>query len=150
MLREHHCSKLVGSHLYYASIMNVMYSLGVWDQPARQDRPKNGNNITKECSGSGSEGSEWLKGHGNEADFLGVLHKLVWHRSLTIRFQPFDFSLEFSEIFKKWLPVSPSRVGGSIRLLINIIFFKPGNKSMVIVYYIPGSFFANWSFKGLV
>jgi hypothetical protein len=32
-----------------------------------------------------------LKGHGNEADFLGFLHKPVWHRSLTLRFEPFRF-----------------------------------------------------------
>jgi hypothetical protein len=34
-----------------------------------------------------------LKGHGNEADFLGFLHKPVWHRSLTLRFEPFRFWL---------------------------------------------------------
>ncbi len=32
-----------------------------------------------------------LKGHGNEADFLGFLHKSVRHRSLTIHFEPFRF-----------------------------------------------------------
>jgi hypothetical protein len=32
-----------------------------------------------------------LKGHGNEADFLGFLHKSVRHRSLTINFEPFRF-----------------------------------------------------------
>jgi len=30
-----------------------------------------------------------LKGHGNEADFLGFLQKLVPHRSLTLPFEPF-------------------------------------------------------------
>ncbi len=30
------------------------------------------------------EYSEYLNGHGNEADFLGVLQKLVPHRSLTL------------------------------------------------------------------
>jgi hypothetical protein len=37
-------------------------------------------------------------------------------------------------------------------LPIDTIFFKPFNKSMVIVHYIPGLFFAkkNWPFKGLV
>ncbi len=34
-----------------------------------------------------------LKGHGNEADFLGVLQKLVPHRSLTLPFEPFSFWL---------------------------------------------------------
>jgi hypothetical protein len=34
-----------------------------------------------------------LKGHGNEADFLGFLHKSVRHRSLTLHFEPFQFLL---------------------------------------------------------
>jgi hypothetical protein len=34
-----------------------------------------------------------LKGHGNEADFLGFLHKSVRHRSLALRFGPFRFLL---------------------------------------------------------
>ncbi len=34
-----------------------------------------------------------LKGHGNEADFLGFLQKLVPHRSLTIPFERFWFWL---------------------------------------------------------
>jgi hypothetical protein len=36
---------------------------------------------------------EMLKGHGNEADFLGFLQKLVPHRSLTLPFEPFRFWL---------------------------------------------------------
>ncbi len=34
-----------------------------------------------------------LKGHGNEADFLGFLQKLVPHRSLILPFEPFRFWL---------------------------------------------------------
>ena len=34
-----------------------------------------------------------LKGHGNEVDFLGFLHKSVRHRSLTLHFEPFRFWL---------------------------------------------------------
>ncbi len=34
-----------------------------------------------------------LKGHGNEADFLGFLQKLVPHKSLTLLFEPFWFWL---------------------------------------------------------
>jgi hypothetical protein len=34
-----------------------------------------------------------LKGHGNDADFLGFLQKLVPHRSLTLLFEPFRFWL---------------------------------------------------------
>ncbi len=50
----------------------------------------------------------YLKGHGNEADLLGFLQKLVPHRSLTL---PFDFGFEFAEIFifEKRLPDSTSR-----------------------------------------
>ncbi len=49
-----------------------------------------------------------LKGHGNEADFLGFLQKLVPHRSLTLPFEPFDFGFKFAEIFviEKRLPDS--------------------------------------------
>jgi hypothetical protein len=35
-----------------------------------------------------------LKGHGNEADFLGVLRKPVRHGSLTLRFEPFRVLLK--------------------------------------------------------
>jgi hypothetical protein len=35
-----------------------------------------------------------LKGHGNEADFLGILQKLVPHRSLTLPFELFRFWLQ--------------------------------------------------------
>jgi hypothetical protein len=34
-----------------------------------------------------------LKGHGNEADFLGFLQKLLPHRSYTLPFEPFRFWL---------------------------------------------------------
>jgi hypothetical protein len=34
-----------------------------------------------------------LKGHGNEADFLGFLQKSVRHRFLTLNFEPFRFGL---------------------------------------------------------
>ncbi len=35
----------------------------------------------------------FLKGHGNEADFLGSLQKLVPHRYLTLPFEPFRYWL---------------------------------------------------------
>ncbi len=44
----------------------------------------------------------FLKRHGNEADFLGFLQKLVPHASLTLSFEPFLF----------WL-----RIRGDIRIL---------------------------------
>jgi hypothetical protein len=41
---------------------------------------------------SGAE-TLFLKGHGNEADFLGFLQKPVRHRFLTLHFEPFRFGL---------------------------------------------------------
>jgi hypothetical protein len=89
-----------------------------------------------------------LKGHGNEADFLGFLHKPVWHyRSLTLRSEPFHFSSEFSEIHnQKRFPNSLSRGVDNIAYTVDTVFFKPLDKSMVIVHYIPGSFFAKLIF----
>jgi hypothetical protein len=85
-----------------------------------------------------------LKGHGNEADFLGLLHKPVQYRSITLRFisSRSDFGFEFAEVFviKKRLPDSPSR--GVDKNAYRYIFFKALNKSMVIVHYIPCFFFA--------
>ena len=47
-----------------------------------------------------------LKGHGNEADFLGFFHKSVPHESLTLPFEPFRF----------WL-----RIRGDIRIRVDKI-----------------------------
>ncbi len=46
-----------------------------------------------------------------------------------------DFNFEFAEIFV-------IGVGESARLPINTIVFKPLNKTMIIVHYIPGLFLA--------
>jgi hypothetical protein len=40
-----------------------------------------------------SEKKRALKGHGNEADFLGFLQKSVGRRFLTLHFEPFQFGL---------------------------------------------------------
>jgi hypothetical protein len=37
--------------------------------------------------------TNYLKGHGNETDFLGFLHKLLPHESLTLPIEPFRFWL---------------------------------------------------------
>jgi hypothetical protein len=74
--------------------------------------------------------------------FWGFLHKPVRHRSLTLRFDLFDFGFEFAEIFVIEKRLLTHRVGESTRLPIDTIFFKPLNKSMVIVQYIPGFFYA--------
>jgi hypothetical protein len=45
-------------------------------------------------TGQGTDqGQHSLKGHGNEADFLGFLQKLIPHKSLTLLFEPFRFWL---------------------------------------------------------
>ncbi len=54
-----------------------------------------------------------LKGHGIEADFLGILQKSVPRESLTLHF---DFRIEFVEIF-----IIEKRVGESTRLPIDTI-----------------------------
>jgi hypothetical protein len=41
---------------------------------------------------------ESLKGHDNEADFLGFLQKLVPHNSLTLLFEPFRFWLRIRRL----------------------------------------------------
>jgi hypothetical protein len=72
-----------------------------------------------------------LKGHVNEADFLGFLHKPVWHRSLTLRFKPFQFWLRIlGDISNR--KMTP-RLGEPTRLPVDTICFKPLNKSLVIV-----------------
>jgi hypothetical protein len=52
-----------------------------------------------------------LRGHGNEADFLGFLHKSVRHRSLTLHFEPFRFWIRKRGDIRNRnrLPDSPSR-----------------------------------------
>jgi hypothetical protein len=62
-----------------------------------------------------------LKGHGNEADFLGVLHKPVQHRSLTLHFEPFQFWLGLREDICNKNDSPTRRVGESTRLPINTI-----------------------------
>jgi hypothetical protein len=58
-----------------------------------------------------------------------------------------DFSFEFSGN-QKQLPNLPSR--GVDKIAYRYNFFKPLKKSMVMVHYIPGFFFAKLIFKGLV
>jgi hypothetical protein len=71
-----------------------------------------------------------LKGHNNEADFLGFLEKLVPHRSLTLPFEPFRF----------WLPIrghirngkTTPRLGESATLRLRLKREKYLKKSMFI------------------
>ena len=53
-----------------------------------------------------------LKGHGNEVDFLGFLHKLDPHRSFVLPFEPFRFCLRFRGDIRH----RKTQVGESIRL----------------------------------
>ncbi len=53
-----------------------------------------------------------LEGHGNEADFLGFLKKLVPHRSLTLPFEPFWFWLRICGDIRNWK--TTPRLGESV------------------------------------
>ena len=85
-----------------------------------------------------------LKGHGNEADFLGVLQKSVRHRFLTLNFEPFGFGLRIRGDIRN--RKTTRRVGESTRMPLDTIFFKPLNQSMVIVHNIPAFLFAKFVF----
>jgi hypothetical protein len=87
-----------------------------------------------------------LKGHGNEVDFLGFCINQFGIGPLHYVSSSFDFGFEFAEIFiiEKRLPDLPSRGVNKIAYRYN--FFKPLNKSMVIVHYISGFFFAKLIF----
>ncbi len=88
----------------------------------------------------------YLKGHGNEADFRGFCIKLFALGPLHYVSSCSDIGFKFVEIFviKKRLPDSPSRGVNKIAYRYN--FFKPLNKSLVLVHYIPGFFFAKLIF----
>ncbi len=59
-----------------------------------------------------------LRGHGNEADFLGFLQKLVPHRSLTLPFEPFRFWLRIrGDIRNRKMTL---RLGESGSRLVNV------------------------------
>jgi hypothetical protein len=67
-------------------------------------------------------GENFLKGHGNEAEFLGFLQKFVPHESLTLPFEPFRFLLRIRGEFRirKRLPAITDT--GSHRLRISVIW----------------------------
>jgi hypothetical protein len=73
-----------------------------------------------------------LKGHGNEADFLGFLQKLVPHESLTLPFGRSDFGFEFAEtsIFEKRLPAITDT--GSYRLSVSLSRGVANTKSRLL------------------
>ena len=73
-----------------------------------------------------------LKGHGNEADFLGFLQKLVWHRLLTLNFEPFRFGLRvqlYSLADTPQLPPFPSHLGSYTRALLVARLKGHGNEA---------------------
>ncbi len=87
-----------------------------------------------------TQSQEYVKGQGNEADFLWLLQKLVPHRSLTLPFEPFRFWLRIRGDIRNRKPTR--RVGESTRLPIDTSVFKLLNQSMVLIHYIPGLFLA--------
>jgi hypothetical protein len=74
--------------------------------------------------------------------FSDVLHESVRHMSLALPFELFRFWLRiYGEIeIENRLPDD--------KIAYSYPFFKPLNKSMVIIHYIPCLFLPNWSFKG--
>jgi hypothetical protein len=78
---------------------------------------------------------------GNEADFWGFCINWFLMSPLHYLSSRSDFALEFAEIFIIKNDFPTRRVRESTRLSIDTIFFKPLNKSMGIVHYIPGLFF---------
>jgi hypothetical protein len=70
---------------------------------------------------------DMLKGHGNEADFLGILHKSVRHRSLTLHFEQFRFWLRIRGDIRNRKTTPQSR--GVDKIAYRYNFFKPLNKS---------------------
>jgi hypothetical protein len=57
-----------------------------------------------------------LKGHGNEADFLGFLQKLGPHKSLTLPFERFRFWLRIREDIRNRKTTPRLTESGSRRL----------------------------------
>jgi hypothetical protein len=56
-----------------------------------------------------------LKGHGNEADFLGFLQRLDPHRSLTLPFEPFRFWLRIrGDIRNRKTTLRPAESGSRL------------------------------------
>jgi hypothetical protein len=95
-LQKEFCkNSLVPAVLILPSFVFKEMSLSL--EQLKRDFPKHSLLATLECSGNRRKATLYptLKGHGNEADFLGILHKPVWHRSITLRFKPFRF----------WLPI---------------------------------------------
>jgi hypothetical protein len=85
-----------------------------------------------------------IKGHGNEADFLGVLHKSVRNRSLTLLFELFRFWLRIrGDIRNRTTPrlVEPQnpRKSASLPCPFNKLVLRRNSNS-----YIQQSF---WPFK---
>ncbi len=84
-----------------------------------------------------------LKGHRNEADFLGFCINRFGKGPLHYISSHSDFSFQFSEIFVIEKRLAESGVD---KIAYRYNFFKPLNKSIVILYYIPGFFFAKLIF----
>jgi hypothetical protein len=62
-----------------------------------------------------------LKGHGNEADFLGFSQKLVPHESLILPFEPFRFLLRIRGDIRIQKPLPAITDTGSRRLHVSVI-----------------------------
>jgi hypothetical protein len=60
------------------------------------------------------------------------LHKSVWHKSFTVHFEPFQFWLQIRGDIRN--RKTTPRLDESTRMPIDTSFFKPLNKSMMLVH----------------
>jgi hypothetical protein len=84
-----------------------------------------------------------LKGLGNETDFLGFLQKSVPHESLALPFEQFRFWPQIHGDIHNQKTTSRLAELGRRQDFLELAFFQTFKKSIVIVHYISGFFFAN-------
>ncbi len=65
-----------------------------------------------------------LKGHGNEGDFLGLLHKSVPHETFTLPFEPFRFWLRIRGDIRNRKTTPRLAESGSRQDFLELPFFQ--------------------------
>ncbi len=84
------------------------------------------------------------KGTCNERNFPRFLHKSVRHKSLTLPFEPFRLLLRIRGDIRNRKTI-PRLVESGTRQGCLVLASFSTNKSIVVVHYIPGLFFAKWA-----
>ncbi len=85
-----------------------------------------------------------LKGHGNKANFLGVLHNPVPCESLTLTFEPFQFWLRIRRDIRNQKTTKRLTESGSRKDFLELRFFQTFKQINSDSTYIPGFFFAKF------